>query len=106
SSPPATAAPAAKPRKPGDGMRESLRQLREKGRDHAAKVRGSVSDYLARGWRVLPVPHKAKGPNKEGWQELRITVEELDDHFPADHPLNVGLLLGEPSRGLVDVDLD
>jgi DNA-binding transcriptional ArsR family regulator len=38
------------------------------------------------------------------WQNLRITPEEVEAYFT---PLNnIGLLLGEPSGGLVDVDLD
>jgi hypothetical protein len=37
---------------------------------------------------------------------MRPTREDLPDLFPEDQRLNVGLLLGEPSGGLVDVDLD
>jgi len=40
------------------------------------------------------------------WQALRITADQVDLYFPPGHPSNIGLLLGEPSGRLVDVDLD
>jgi hypothetical protein len=36
---------------------------------------------------------------------LRVTGEDLPRYFPSGHE-NIGLLLGDPSGGLVDVDLD
>ena len=42
----------------------------------------------------------------DGWEALRPTPDELPGLFPEGQRLNVGLLLGEPSGGLVDVDLD
>jgi len=60
--------------------------------------------YLTRGWPPVPVPFRSKAPTIPGWPELRLTEQELTDHF-ADAS-NVGVLLGEPSRGLVDIDLD
>jgi hypothetical protein len=62
--------------------------------------------YLARGYKVIPVPYREKGANLPGWQKLAITEAELDHYFPPDSDSNIGLLLGEPSSGLVDVDLD
>ncbi|MDW8052593.1 MAG: AAA family ATPase [Armatimonadota bacterium] len=60
--------------------------------------------YLARGWRIVPIPPRAKGPRLSGWQNLRITEEELPLYLQPDS--NLGLLLGAPSGGIVDVDLD
>ncbi|HXH20482.1 MAG TPA: phage/plasmid primase, P4 family [Dehalococcoidia bacterium] len=62
-------------------------------------------DYLRRGWRPIPVPHRRKAPTIPGWPTLRLDADELAAHFNGG-PLNVGVLLGEPSGGLVDVDLD
>jgi hypothetical protein len=60
--------------------------------------------YLERGWRPIPVPRGSKGPILNGWQHLRLTAEELPKHF--DDGQNVGILNGEPSGDLVDIDLD
>ncbi|MFO0873157.1 MAG: bifunctional DNA primase/polymerase [Phycisphaerales bacterium] len=60
--------------------------------------------YTARGFRVVPVPAGRKGPIRKGWQELRLGPDELALHFNGTG--NIGLLLGEPSGHLIDVDLD
>lgn len=62
-------------------------------------------DYALRGWAVIPVPHASKNPGRSGWQRLRLSVGELAEHFNGA-PGNIGVLLGEPSQWLVDVDVD
>ena len=62
-------------------------------------------DYIARGWSVIPVPYRKKGPVLEGWQKLKITSETADQYFNA-RKMNIGVLLGEASHGLRDADLD
>lgn len=62
-------------------------------------------NYLARGWAVIPVPHRAKNPGFAGWQQLRLNEDDLPVYFNG-RPQNIGVLLGEPSGGLVDIDLD
>jgi hypothetical protein len=61
--------------------------------------------YLERGWRCVPLPYRGKAPRLHGWQTLRLDGAALAQHFDGA-PANVGVLLGEPSGGLVDVDLD
>jgi hypothetical protein len=61
--------------------------------------------YLARGWFPVPIAYREKGPKIPGWQNLRLTAAELPQYFNG-HPANIGVLLGEPSGGLADVDLD
>jgi hypothetical protein len=61
--------------------------------------------YVARGFAVVPVPHGKKGPTLEGWEGLRLGADELHEHFNGK-PQNIGLVLGEASGDLVDVDLD
>jgi putative DNA primase/helicase len=75
------------------------------GRPSARALLDAARDYLARGWRPLPLPARAKAPRTRGWQHLRLTEAELAEHFGRT-PGNIGVLLGEPSGGLVDVDLD
>jgi putative DNA primase/helicase len=61
--------------------------------------------YLARGWRVVPLPHASKKCLHKGWAQWRLTEDQLPDHFDG-RPQNIGVLLGEPSGWLIDIDLD
>jgi hypothetical protein len=61
--------------------------------------------YRARGWSPIPIPHRDKNPGYKGWEQTRLKEEELPAHFDGA-PQNIGILLGEPSGWLVDVDLD
>ena len=62
-------------------------------------------DYLGRGWRPIPIPHRQKGPKIKGWPELRITDKNAHHYFNGVTQ-NVGVVLGLCSGGLADVDLD
>ena len=65
---------------------------------HAARV------YLNAGLTPIPIKPRSKIPCDSGWQYLRLTEDQLAESF---YPYtNVGIVLGEPSGGLVDVDLD
>lgn len=61
--------------------------------------------YTRRGSSVIPVPHRSKNPGIEGWQHLRLGIDDLPRYFNCK-PQNIGVLLGVPSSGLADVDLD
>lgn len=50
------------------------------------------------------MPFKQKRPVLKEWEQLRLGENDLDQYF--DRPANIGLVLGEPSGWLVDVDLD
>lgn len=60
--------------------------------------------YLARGYAPIPVPAGSKIPVLKGWTDLRLADADLPLHFNGTG--NIGVLLGEPSGWLVDVDLD
>ncbi len=64
-----------------------------------------AKSYCERGWSVIPVPYKQKGPKLKAWGKLRLKKADLPKHFGLQ-PKNIGVLLGEPSGGLVDIDLD
>lgn len=66
----------------------------------------AARDYIARGWRPIPWPKGQKGGPQSGWRELHVTAANVDQYFPRGRALNVGVLLGEPSGNLLDVDLD
>jgi hypothetical protein len=66
--------------------------------------RRAAQRYIARGAAVIPVPAGEKDPDREEWPNMRITTEEIPHYW--NNGQNVGLLTGEPSGWLVDVDLD
>ena len=61
--------------------------------------------YVRRGFGVVPVPHRQKGPVLAGWQDLRLTEADLAQHFNG-REWNIGILNGAPSGDLIDIDLD
>jgi DNA polymerase I-like protein with 3'-5' exonuclease and polymerase domains len=74
--------------------------------DFPADARSAAAAYLRLGLSPIPLPHRSKDPGRDGWQDLRLTPETLDEHFPAGQPRNVGVLNGAPSGNTADVDLD
>lgn len=64
--------------------------------------------YTRRGWAVIPISHRSKNPGSllgDGWQNTRMAEADLPKHFNGQ-PRNIGVILGEPSGGLADLDLD
>lgn len=63
-----------------------------------------------RGWQPIPIRDGDKRPHGSAWGDLRFEDETgltTDfDQWAISGASGVGLLLGEPSGGLVDVDLD
>ncbi len=57
------------------------------------------------GCRVVPVPHRSKNPGYTAWEQSRLDEADLPHHFNG-RPQNIGILMGEPSGGLIDIDLD
>ncbi len=60
--------------------------------------------YTQRGWHVLPLPSGEKSPGRKGWQRERHHERDLPSLF--QRGANIGILTGEPSGWLVDVDCD
>lgn len=61
-----------------------------------------LPQYVDRGWKLVSIPKGAKAPlgrNAKGWQ-TNYNVK------PSNIKGNVGILLGEPSGWLIDIDLD
>jgi len=61
--------------------------------------------YIGRGWSPVPIPHRAKAPVLEAWGRLRLNDDTASGHFNGA-PKNIGVILGNASNGLVDIDLD
>jgi hypothetical protein len=68
------------------------------------RLRNAVKRFLEKGWMVVPVPPNEKAPKTKGWQNLHIKESEINEYISDDS--NIGLLTGQPSDGLSDVDLD
>ena len=65
----------------------------------------AATEYTCnRGWRLVPVKRGTKRPPVNGWQDLRLGAGDLPKYFA--NGASIGVLNGEPSGGLVDVDLD
>ena len=59
---------------------------------------------LKQGWAVTPVRKGSKAPRIKGWPDLRYKCDKLDEAFEIGD--NIGLLTGDASGRLVDIDLD
>jgi hypothetical protein len=64
----------------------------------------AAAALIRRGAAPIPVPAGEKNPGRFGWEALRITEEEIPNYWTNGQ--NIGVLVGEPSRWRVDVDLD
>jgi predicted P-loop ATPase len=60
--------------------------------------------YRRRGWFPIPIPHKSKIPQGNGWNKLRLDETEIPKRF--DGQWNIGVLTGSVSNNLTDIDLD
>jgi len=63
-------------------------------------VRSQVAAYRRRGWHCVPLRPRSKTPARRDWTNLRLNPEV----FPEGG--NIGIILGDPSGWLIDVDLD
>jgi putative DNA primase/helicase len=84
---------------PPDGTTPSFTDLAESRLNGALE---SATLYTRMGLRVVPCEDKK--PIHKNWPKLRLNLEDLPRYF--DDGQNVALLLGQPSEGLANVDLD
>jgi Bifunctional DNA primase/polymerase, N-terminal/AAA domain len=68
------------------------------------KTRAAARRYIEADLAPIPIPHGEKNPNRRGWEKERHTTADVERLW--SNGQNIGLLLGAPSRGLVDIDLD
>ena len=60
--------------------------------------------YIGRGWKPVPIATRTKAPKISNWPALRIKEADAPRFFA--RVCNIGIILGEASNGLVDLDLD
>jgi hypothetical protein len=70
----------------------------------SAMTQAWVRRYIERDFAPIPVPPGAKSPNRPGWQDERMGLEDVPRFF--DNGQNVGVLNGLPSGWKVCADLD
>jgi hypothetical protein len=71
------------------------------------QARQAAAYYLDRfGFLSVPLRPRTKKPIPDDWPNLRPGIADLEILFPEGENRNIGLLLGKPSGGLIDVDLD
>jgi hypothetical protein len=67
-------------------------------------ARKAAASYMRRGASVIPIPTGRKKPGRDGWETLRLTPNDIPNYWTNGQ--GIGLLTGQPSGWLVDVDLD
>src|SRR5216684_3336864 len=70
----------------------------------AASVLNAAKDSLAQNIYPVPVKPGTKEPPMKSWQNLRLTVDDLQEHFSNGN--NIGWLTGILPRPIADADLD
>ena len=78
---------------------------RRKAKRSKLNSRRVALDWLELGIQPVPLKPRSKAPHsRKGWNTLRVTAETIPEFFNDGD--NVGGLWGEPSRWIIDVDLD
>jgi putative DNA primase/helicase len=82
-------------RKGGTGMKRKTKE---------GALKSAVRAYIRSGYAPIPVPSGEKAPAVRRWQKLEIDRDQVEEYFGESG--NVGILVGKPSGGLVDIDID
>ena len=69
-----------------------------------AEFHRAITELIANGFCPIPVPFGQKRPNAVAWNSIRVTRDSIPKFFPSQS--NVGIILGDPSGGAVDIDID
>ena len=64
-----------------------------------------VLSYINHGFAPIPIEFQTKRPINPDWPKLSISEVNIGDYFNGN-PANIGILMGKPSGGLVDIDID
>jgi putative DNA primase/helicase len=67
--------------------------------------RDIICSYIDHVFAPIPIKFKSKQPTLKGWTKLQISENEIEEYFD-EGSINIGILTGKASGGLVDVDID
>lgn len=67
-------------------------------------IKEAAHHLLDRGFMPVPISPGTKMPIGDAWQSKRYSHPDIERVFAGNE--NIGIMLGDPSGGLVDVDLD
>ena len=70
-----------------------------------ANTISTAMNYIARGYNPIPVRFMSKQPIPRDWTNLKIDDTNVNDFFSNDN-VNIGVVLGQASNGLIDIDFD
>jgi hypothetical protein len=73
--------------------------------NNAIYLQQRVSDYINHGLAPIPIHFKSRQPVNKGWPDLRVSNNDIEEYFDGQ-PKNIGILTGDASQGLVDIDID
>lgn len=77
------------------------------GKDRENPVLNAALGYFRRGWSIIPIPYRSKAARIRwmSYQKTRPTEDTIRRWF-SDKPVNIAVILGEVSGGLVCRDFD
>jgi hypothetical protein len=75
--------------------------------DRVASLLSEARNAYALGATLIPVPFKSKKPVIENWSKRGYSLDQIESHIDNNSgETNLGILLGEASNGIIDIDLD
>ena len=73
--------------------------------ERTSAVQQAARDYLSRGWIPIPAEPNSKQPRIRDWTNYTPSSDTISADFAVPR-MNIGVLMGTRSQGLVDIDLD
>ena len=62
-----------------------------------------IQKYNDAGLVVIPIDWRSKAPSIKGWPDRKLDDFRAEEFEP---PTNLGIVLGDSSGGLIDIDID
>jgi hypothetical protein len=76
-----------------------------------ARCKVAAQWYIKRGWRPIPIEppqngraNTGKKPVTKKWPEQNIMLDQIEIHWPADFPRNIGIVCGTSKLVVLDFD--
>ena len=69
-------------------------------------MKSEAVKYLEKGMTPIPISPRSKKPAISGWQNRTRSSTDIETDFPDGIDRNIGIVLGEASSGIIDIDVD